>query len=44
MLIAFLLQQWLHAHTSMLRYTYIVCLLSVLLYLYGKLRLSVCTL
>jgi len=44
MLIAFTLQQWLHAHASMLRCTYIVCLLSVLLYLNGKARLSLCTL
>jgi len=44
MLIAFLQQQRLHEHTSMLRYTYIACLLNALLYLYVTVRLSLHTL
>jgi hypothetical protein len=44
MFIAFLLQQWLHKHAFMLRYTHITCLLNVLLYLYVKVRLSLRTL
>ena len=37
-LIAFLLQQWLHEHASMLRYTYIACLVMSNLH-YGEFRL-----
>ena len=32
-LIAFSLQQWLHEHTSMLRYTYIACLVCINLHI-----------
>jgi len=44
MLIAFPLQQRLHKHASMLGYTYIGCVLNVLLYLYVTVRLLLHTL